>query len=367
MGCTGSRGGKGSESEYNKFDLSVWLGGAATVWAPPFDGGVDPYKDAFSSHFADPGLSAASSALAGGQAGRDNAEGSPLLLHPGGGAPRNAGAGEADALDPAAPRTTTTGCNPGTVWLLLWPGRRRRTSGAAVEGTASRRSAARRHQSSGQWQWLEDLLGTIASGDAAGLAVDLVQKQPGTPLFVVAGACPNAFCGMQAVVYCKVGSAVDFWWIKPQIEDPAKLEQNTLNLHMQGRHKNVAESSKAVYGPLAEKFGGNVEEDGLTYGVTSCGRAYIDEVQDGRTTRMFVHLVWQETWSGFFSTSMYMTGKMYYQKAAVGALPLQGPRAQFFARHFRIQDRGLLLAPLDEHPEELVPYAFPPEIATKGE
>ena len=56
---------------------------------------------------------------------------------------------------------------------------------------------------------------------------DLASQVSGTPLFVVAGACPNSFCGMQAVLYSLMlrtpASEIDFWWIKPTKADPALL------------------------------------------------------------------------------------------------------------------------------------------------
>ena len=76
-------------------------------------------------------------------------------------------------------------------------------------------------------------------------------KQKATPLFVVLGACPNSFCSMQAVMFCRLASDVDFWWIKPKESDPSSLEAKTLDYNSAGPYKNNAGKAKAACLPLS--------------------------------------------------------------------------------------------------------------------
>lgn len=264
---------------------------------------------------------------------------------------------------PPGPTGAHCGCKPSLMLTLFRGGRSRRNGRRPGDGeTASLRRAASQ-QPAGPWHWLEELVLAITDGAAAGLAKDLVKQEAGTPLFVMAGSCPNAWAGMQAVLFCRVGTAVDFWWIKPQVDDAMKLERNTLDHHSQGQYKNVAERSKAAYGPLADVFSQGAAGDGISYGVTGCGRAFIDEEKDGCKSRMFVYLISEEDWSSFFA---YMRGKVYYQKAINGAPPAPGTNTQFFARKYHLEDQAIKLAPLDVCPEEVLPRAYPPEIVPKG-
>lgn len=204
------------------------------------------------------------------------------------------------------------------------------------------------------YRWLEDLLRMIAEGKATGAALDL-DGRPATPLFVVAGACPNSFCGMQAVLYCRrADGCIDFWWVKPRYEDPEQLERNTLKLHAEGPFKNVAGSSRAVYEPLAQKFyGQEMDASGgdFSFGVDASERAYVDErVQDGSVLRMPFYCIWQEDWGGFLSRSAYVRGRLLYQRDGA-----------FFARQYEIRGESLLIAPGGGGFDDEIPSLFPPD------
>ena len=113
--------------------------------------------------------------------------------------------------------------------------------------------------------WLRSLLEEIAGGRAPAVR-DLASGASGTPLLVVAGACPSVLAGMQAVVYAAMPSCVDFWWVKPSLLSPAELEPQTLHRHAKGAHKNSPGGSKAVC-PIAELFMRGGEQNGLTFSV----------------------------------------------------------------------------------------------------
>merc|ERR1740138_2026258 len=67
------------------------------------------------------------------------------------------------------------------------------------------------------YRWLEEVLTVLASNRAPSLGcIDTVTGENFSPLFFVCGACPNLFCGMQAVMYgVSTCGQVDFWWVKP--------------------------------------------------------------------------------------------------------------------------------------------------------
>ena len=71
------------------------------------------------------------------------------------------------------------------------------------------------------YAWAAGLLDSIVRNDPFPVS-DLATGRSGAPMFVVLGACPNAFCGMQAVMFSRMaGDAarhpVDFWWVKPTV------------------------------------------------------------------------------------------------------------------------------------------------------
>lgn len=212
-----------------------------------------------------------------------------------------------------------------------------------------------------QYRWLSELLESITCGSAGSLSEDLGTGERATPLFVVAGFCPNAIAGMQAVLFCQFDErkVIDFWWVKPQTGSPNILEQNTLHLHSAGRFKNVPGKSRAVYAPLAEKFSGCTDKGHFYFGVEG-GRAFIEKRVDesGETgRRMLIYFVWQESWSSLFSSKKFVQGKMCYQRCEPGSQPLTGDQARFFARQYRIESGRLEIA----EEEEEVPSMMPPD------
>lgn len=234
-----------------------------------------------------------------------------------------------------------------------------------------------------QYRWLEELLQTIADGRSGGIAPDDFETPRCTPLFVVAGACPNAYCKMQAVMYAQVGSIVDFWWVKPQKDNPCCLEKNTLTLHMTGPFKNNAGRSRSVYSPLAEKFASGIPDGDFTFGIDKHGRAFVEEdtgAGDGSRARLLIYLIWQEDWSSAFAYTKFIRGKICYQKeAALGTRATQGTSMEsptgkvmttssscksagnmlFFAREYEFRDGQLSIAAPCE--EEAVQTLLPPD------
>lgn len=204
-----------------------------------------------------------------------------------------------------------------------------------------------------QFVWCEKLLQMIADGTARS-ATSADGQKSSTPLFIVAGACPNSFCAMQAVLFSQTDKNVDFWWIKPSQADPTQLESATLNLHSDGTFKNVPGRSRPVYAPLAEKFAAGADGD-FVFGVDDAGRAFIEEdAGDGRRTRMLLLLVWQESWSSPMAYKKYIRGKILYQRGRPGS---RG--TLFFARQYEICDGHISIAA--RHEEESVETILPPD------
>mmetsp|Transcript_53998 Transcript_53998/g.96706 ORF Transcript_53998/g.96706 Transcript_53998/m.96706 type:complete len:508 (+) Transcript_53998:106-1629(+) len=209
--------------------------------------------------------------------------------------------------------------------------------------------------------WLRELLEKITRGEASGTVQDL-DKNPGTPLFVVAGACPNNFCGMQAVLFSNVATHIDFWWIKPQASDGSSLEQMTLDLHSTGPFKNTAGRSKQVYAPFADKFNRQPQGHGkLAFGVDEIGRAFIEENNvAGQRVRMLLYLVWQESWSTLLARKAFIEGKIFYQRCerAVDG-HLTSSELRFYSRQYRIESGDITLAPWQD--EEEIHTLLPPD------
>jgi hypothetical protein len=213
-----------------------------------------------------------------------------------------------------------------------------------------------------EFVWLQPLLERISRGVPAASA-----GATSTPLFIVAGACPGTFAGMQAVMYVAAPSAapatpqppIDFWWVKPQRDDPRTLEEQTLQRHDEGPHKNAPGRSYAVYRPLAQlftqsasssdehpKFGLERTRDGLSWRATMrCA------TQPGVTR--YLCLIWQEDWASPIAFQKWIVGKLLYQKACA---PDEEPA--HFACPFRIDEQAIHVF-LDL--EEAVPGLMPPD------
>ena len=115
--------------------------------------------------------------------------------------------------------------------------------------------------------WCSNLLESIAANSALEVA-DADTSARGTPLFVVAGACPSyPFASMQAVMYSLMRSPprpgtssppppplLDFWWIKPTKADPLALEPATLTRTTKGQYKNDPGRSRPLYAQFADLF-----------------------------------------------------------------------------------------------------------------
>jgi len=159
--------------------------------------------------------------------------------------------------------------------------------------------------------WLESTLSDIAANQHIQVE-DVPSKARGSPVFVVAGACPNPLCGMQAVVYCVMSEPtyrMDFWWLKPSASNPRKIEPGTLNRNIKGANKNDAGRSKALYSQFADLFqlgasaadrqtvssfqnkvgGGKLAFNIIE--VNGAPRACIEQLGSGE--KYFLYLIWQ--------------------------------------------------------------------------
>ncbi|CAE7520388.1 unnamed protein product [Symbiodinium natans] len=227
--------------------------------------------------------------------------------------------------------------------------------------STSGKLVARNKNRLSHFHWLHEILSMIVEKKCKGVATCVETRRRGTPLFVVAGVCPNSLCGMQAVMYCKFDKDVDFWWIKPKVDKPDQLERNTLDLHKEGKYRNASGKSRALYLPLAEKFVGT-KEGSFEFGVDDAGRAFIDETTATGCCRMLLYLVWQENWSSFFAYNKFIEGKLIYQRGK----PWQCPDGQatssapFFARQYRLEGGGLSIAGVET--EETVLTLLPPDV-----
>merc|ERR1712054_62022 len=174
----------------------------------------------------------------------------------------------------------------------------------------------------------------------------------------MAGTCPNAVAGMQALMYCHMPPVIDFWWVKPASSGEC-LEKETLKKHSSGTFKNNSERGRQHFLPLAEKFLHSVVEGEFSYGVDSNSRAFIDVQIGGEATRMLVYLVWQEAWSMAIWGTKFIEGKICYQRTTPAAVKTDTPTVDLplFARQYKIVDGRLYI---DVH-EDAIPALLPPE------
>ena len=252
---------------------------------------------------------------------------------------------------------------------------------------AMRRAITRRQQIEAQvaklpnknrphsYAWLRGLL-TQISQCAAPTVYDTATKAPGTPLFVVAGACPSVFAGMQCVLYSAMQRPptptlasgpsdegrikVDFWWVKPidkysySSSQPSQksttLQTETLNRHAAGKFKNSPGRSKELYAPLAELMMTSQEaadaksdpsDHRVKFGIEQVHtngpwRATASSASHPETKR-YVVLVWQEAWSSPLSRSQWIVGKLIYQRDSPTSTSL-------FAAPYRVSGRIMSVA-----------------------
>jgi len=205
------------------------------------------------------------------------------------------------------------------------------------------------------YNWLEPPIWSIAKNLSRGMKCkDLSTLQDYMPLFFVCGACPNSFCGMQAVMYSASAADaldIDFWWVKPRKEDPQNIETETLCRHAKGPHKNDPGRSKQFYKPIADLFTQKSHMNALYFGVeevpspTTSGkapRAYIYQDTAGATVKKhFLTLVWQEEWTqNPFARHKYIKGKIVYQRSPEDI--------EFFTKAYTIMDGRMMLSEIED-------------------
>lgn len=204
--------------------------------------------------------------------------------------------------------------------------------------------------------WIGSLLWRVSKGDASRVAT--LKSRPATPLFVVMGSCPNAFCGVQAMLYAAPdsegdqGSPVDFWWIKPQKNNQDQLEENTLTLRSTGAHKNDPQRSRQAYQPLADWFNSADKENQKpsnpkrpTFELLKCseGSAVRAVMRlEGDPQPLYLLYVWQEQWGGLGPfAKKFLKGTLVYQRSLKGT---ESPSGNLYARGFAIEGETLKVA-----------------------
>lgn len=204
------------------------------------------------------------------------------------------------------------------------------------------------------YAWLEPAIWSIAKNLSRGMKCkDLVSGQAYLPLFFVLGACPNAFCGMQAVMYCSSAANsldIDFWRVKPQKDDAHCIETETLCRQAKGPHKNDPGRSKPFYKPIADLFTQQASMNALSFGIED-----VDDGSGGTAPRALIHhgaagskvdkhyltMVWQEEWTqNPFSCHKYIKGKIVYQK--------DPEELEFFTKAYTILDGKMMLSEIED-------------------
>lgn len=241
------------------------------------------------------------------------------------------------------------------VLTVKWAGFNQFDSGPSPQQAGVQEQKASGNQNKPQdFVWLRNALGKLIRNEGRQMgATDMTTGKEYTPIFFVLGGCPNALCGMQAVVYCVdcVGE-VDFWWVKPQKGNPNELENETLSRHSKGPHKNDPGRSYQFYKPLADLFTDSGIKQGWRFGIEKVKsrtgeeafRAYIQTALDnkkGKIGRLYVHMFWQEDWTtNPFASKKYIKGKIVYQKLVNAA--------QFFSRQYEIHDGTIIISGYEE-------------------
>jgi len=159
------------------------------------------------------------------------------------------------------------------------------------------------------------------------------------PVLCIMGACPSAFAGMQAVVYCVDSEGeMDFWWIKPQGSDGTRLEWSTMNFNDRGPHKNNPGASASVYQPLADLFGQpRKKKDHVSFELCSVEGA-TRAMMLCRGVKLYMYSIWQEEWtSNPLAWTKHIQGKIVYQKDPA--------TMEFFTLPYRIEDGVVAVGP----------------------
>lgn len=213
------------------------------------------------------------------------------------------------------------------------------------------------------YRWLERVLLALADNSAASLGcTDTATGHAFTPILLVLGVCPNTFCGMQAIMYCANAKGdIDFWWVKPDKDNAADVEKQTLSRQAKGPHKNDPGRSKPFYIVLANMFAKGERNMGRRFGVDitshTSPRCWIEEPRPlpGKAGegpwKMWLNVVWIEDWTtNPFARSKFIKGKIVYQK---------DPSAiQFFARQYYILDDNMQIL---DHEEPSFDTVLPPK------
>merc|ERR1719424_57877 len=149
------------------------------------------------------------------------------------------------------------------------------------------------------------------------------------PCFLLFGGCPNANCGMQAMIFSSDDLLnIDFWWVRPLQSNSETLDKETLNRHTEGPRLNNPGPSKRLLQPLADIFMQRRLMNGWRWGIEAVGplkdvpRAVLRQ-ESGSPGRglsetgsgpLYILMIWQEDWTAV--PRPVWKGKIIYQKSA---------------------------------------------------
>lgn len=209
----------------------------------------------------------------------------------------------------------------------------------------------------GDYSWLQQLLEKISKNDANSIGCKGADGKATCPMFFLMGACPNALCGMQAVMFSSTAErSVDFWWVKPRKDNKKVLEEQTLVRQSSGPHKNDPGRSGPLMQPLADIFQKGESTNGWLFGIDvveengmKVPRAFLTQEGNKHGDHFYVILMWQEEWTtNPFSRSKYIKGKLVYQKR---------PKAlKHWSRQYEIWDGVTYISDFEEPaPDAILP------------